>query len=123
MNLRASDLSVDAAVACVEAVAETQDRRVASAVKRSRVRGQGWPINPDTGKQLRGFAIMDPWKAESARRKAGATKGPYRTSPMVRFGLDAEEFRTWGVIRAKGFSAEEAAEIVIRSRRPTKAEG
>jgi hypothetical protein len=42
---------------------------------------------------------------------------PSIRDPRSYFGLTAEEFADYSVIRAKGFSQHEAAEIVIRSRR------
>lgn len=69
-----------------------------------------YAANPSNGRQLRGFAAMTPEK----RREVQALG---RKSAMQRYGLTLEEFQTYGVIRAKGFSAKEAADIILGSRR------
>lgn len=58
-------------------------------------------------------------RREKVAGRTRGVKGP-GASAMKIYGLSPEEFQDYGVIRGKGYSSAEAADIVLRSRRPAK---
>lgn len=108
-------ISVQSFAAAVEGVAAAKDRAAEQAGLS--ILGRKSYSEP----KATGFALMTP-----ERRREVSSMGNRAARPniirnaMKHFGLSLDEFRAYGVIRAKGFSPQEAADIVIRSRRAPK---
>lgn len=64
--------------------------------------------DPDTGKQIRGFAAMSPERRSEVARKGGASTAPALRAFSVNRELAREAGRKGGVARAGNASSVEA---------------